>query len=89
MITTSITQTLQKMNKYKKFQNSKKQRDVFPENINRLTELINIPVVKSLRLRNRQLLDLITQYEAVKKFSDDDIGETGNGQDKPASYPSK
>ena len=51
--------------------------DVVHENINRLTELVNIPVVKSLRLGNinGQLLNLMTQCEAVKKFSHDDIGE--------------
>ena len=51
--------------------------DVFHENINRLTELVNIPAVKSLTLGNinRQLLDLITQCEVAKKFFDDDIGE--------------
>ena len=55
----------------------KTELDVFHENINRLTKLVNIPVVKSLRLGNinRQLVDLISQCEAVKKISDDDIGE--------------
>ena len=64
MIVTPITQTLQEL-------------DAFLENINRLTEVVNIQVVKSLRLRNinRQLFDLITQCEAVKKFSDNDVRE--------------
>ena len=68
---TTKNEQVQEIAKFKKTE-----LDVFHENINRLTKLVNIPVVKSLRLGNisRQLLDLITQCEAVKKFSDDDMG---------------
>ena len=64
MITTLITQTLQKIGKYKK------EVDVLHENINRLTELLNAPVLKSLRLRNinRQLIDVIIQCDGEKSF---------------------
>ena len=64
MITTLITQTLQKIGKYKK------EVDVLHENINRLTELLNAPVVKSLWLRNinRQFIDVIIQCDREKSF---------------------
>ena len=45
--------------------------DKYNENISRLTALIDIPLVKSLRLANinRQLQDLITQCEAISKLT--------------------
>ena len=47
----------------------------YNEKISRLTALIDIVVVKSLRLANvnRQLQDLITQCEAISKLTNDAV----------------
>ena len=49
--------------------------DKYNENISRLTALVHIPVVKSLRFANvkRQLQDLITQSEAISKLTNDAV----------------
>ena len=59
----------EKMEKIENPQGS--ETDKYNENISRLTALIDIPLIKSLRLANinRQLQDLITQCEAISKLT--------------------
>ena len=63
----------EKMEKIENLQSSG--TDKYNENISKLTALIDIPVVKSLRLANvnRQLQDLITQCEAISKLINDAV----------------
>ena len=63
----------EKMEKIENPQGS--ETDKYNENISRLTFLIDMPLVKSLRLANinRQLQDLITECKAISKLTNDTV----------------
>ena len=68
----SLKQTKWSKKRWRKIENPQgSETDKYNENISRLTALIDIPLVKSLRLANinRQLQDLITQCEAISKLT--------------------